>query len=308
MIIYKPHQVRSVGDPKVWRWTWRSSWPSLSCQSAKTRWGVSPRMNGQWPASIRSKIILPPVTCSDSKITIYQLSAFINGFFVGSMGWNFKTLEKKAGILDDEDIPRPKKVKSLGSKWIFSQGSWGDTLQGFIFHGYKNEAWVWLFQVFSGHRTWRSWVLKSSTKENMTWSRRTNSGGHGGFFYEIQNVWSHEVYLYSSMLYCNHLTSSWDLGPSSSTLKLTYIHLSNLAHLTMSLRASVNISEEMTQCSRILAHFGTIVGSVACRKTIKTWWCPRRSVDRTVPVPWQKKNQQEWRFWYQNGEPVFFCF
>ena len=132
MIIYKPHQVRSVGDPKVWRWTWRSSWPSLSCQSAKTRWGVSPRMNGQWPASIRSKIILPPVTCSDSKITIYQLSAFINGFFVGSMGWNFKTLEKKAGILDDEDIPRPKKVKSLGSKWIFSQGSWGDTLQGFI--------------------------------------------------------------------------------------------------------------------------------------------------------------------------------
>ena len=107
---------------------------------------------------------------------------------------------------------------------------------------------------------------------------------------------------------CNHLTSSWDLGPSSSTLKLTYIHLSNLAHLTMPLRASVNISEEMTQCSRILAHFGTIVGSVACRKTIKTWWCPRRSVDRTVPVPWQKKNQQEWRFWYQNGEPVFFAF
>ena len=38
-----------------------------------------------------------------------------------------------------------------------------------------------------------------------------------------------------------------------------------------------------------LAHFGTtIVGSVARRKTIKTWWCPRRSVDRTVPVPWLK--------------------
>lgn len=130
-------------------------------------------------------------------------------------------------------------------------------------------AWVWVFSKFSqGHRTWRSWVLKSSTKENMTWSKRTNSGRQGGFFSMRYKMYEATRCIYT-VVCCNHLTSSWDLGPSSSTLKLTYMHLSNLAHLTMSLPASVHSSEEMTQCSRILAHFGTIVGSVDAGKLSK---------------------------------------
>ena len=126
-------------------------------------------------------------------------------------------------------------------------------------------AWVWFFQVFSRPQNLEKLSLEELHQRKHDLKQED----------QLRRAMRYKMYEATRCIYtvvcCNHLTSSCDLGPSSSTLKLTYIHLSNLAHLTMSLRASVNISEEMTHSSRILAHFGTIVGSVARRKTIKTW-------------------------------------
>lgn len=209
-------------------------------------------MNGQWQASIRSKKFFL-VTCSDSKTTISGKSAFYRWIFWDPWAEKLRLLEKKKQeFWMTRTFQGPRKSSLLAQSESFRGG---DTLQGFIFHGYKKCSLGMpgsgFLQVFSRPQNLEKLSLEELHQRKHDLKQEDQLRRAGRFFSMRYKTYEATRCIYT-VVCCNHLTSSWDLGPSSSTLRLTYIHLSNLAHLTMSLRASVNISEEMTQCSRIL--------------------------------------------------------
>lgn len=95
------------------------------------------QMNGQWRASIRSKIILPMVTCSDSKITIYQLISFHKWIFWDPWAKKLRLLKKKQEFWMTRTFQGPRKSSLLARSESFRRGHEVIHFQGFIFHGYK---------------------------------------------------------------------------------------------------------------------------------------------------------------------------
>ncbi len=161
-------------------------------------------------------------------------------------GWrgHSKAQESQVSWLEVEIVAYPEFCYD-----IFSQRSWSDTIQVRM---NMNEGWVWFFKS-QGHKTWRSWVLKSYIKENMTWSKRTGCRSWAVFLRHY--VWSSMRpmrYLYSM---CGRYVTNVvvTLRPlRTKQLHVSYIYtFVQLGSFDYVLRVSVNISEEMTQCSRI---------------------------------------------------------